>query len=69
VRNKLIERPEIWGYCLLLEHNLAFTDCYRNTKEAGHQQLMPVILATQEAEIRRITVHSQAGQIVLKTLS
>jgi hypothetical protein len=25
---------------------------------------MPVILATQEAEIRRITVQSQAGQIV-----
>jgi hypothetical protein len=29
----------------------------------------PVILATQEAEIRRITVQSQPGQIVLKTLS
>jgi hypothetical protein len=30
---------------------------------------MPVILATQEAEIRRIVVRSQPGQIVLKTLS
>jgi hypothetical protein len=29
---------------------------------------MPVILAIQEAEIRRILVQSQPGQIVLKTL-
>jgi hypothetical protein len=31
--------------------------------------LMPVILTTQEAEIRRILVQSQPGQIVRKTLS
>jgi hypothetical protein len=31
--------------------------------------LTPVILATQEAEIRRITVRSQLGQIVWETLS
>jgi hypothetical protein len=31
--------------------------------------LAPVILATQEAEIRRIRVRSQPGQIVPKTLS
>jgi hypothetical protein len=28
---------------------------------------VPIILATQEAEIRRITVQSQHGQIVLET--
>jgi hypothetical protein len=30
---------------------------------------MPVILATEEAEIRRIEVWSQSGQIVHETLS
>jgi hypothetical protein len=30
---------------------------------------MPIILATQEAEIRRIAVQSQPEQIVCKTLS
>jgi hypothetical protein len=30
---------------------------------------MPVILATQEAEIRRILIQSQPGQIVPETLS
>jgi hypothetical protein len=30
---------------------------------------MPIILATQEAEIRRITIPSLSGQILLETLS
>jgi hypothetical protein len=30
---------------------------------------MPVFIATQEAKIKRITVQSQPGQIVYKTLS
>jgi hypothetical protein len=36
---------------------------------ARNQWLTPVILAIHEAEIRRIVVQSQFGQIVLKTLS
>jgi hypothetical protein len=35
----------------------------------GHQWLMHVILATKEAEIRRIVVQSQPRQIVGETLS
>jgi hypothetical protein len=31
---------------------------------AGCRWLTPVIVATQEAEIRRIIIQSQAGQIV-----
>jgi hypothetical protein len=31
-------------------------------------RLMPLILATQETEVRRIVVHSQLGQIVRETL-
>jgi hypothetical protein len=30
---------------------------------------MPIILATQEADIRRISIQSQPGEIVSKTLS
>jgi hypothetical protein len=38
-------------------------------KGAKRQWFMPVILATQEAEIRRIMVGGQPRQIVLQTLS
>jgi hypothetical protein len=34
----------------------------------GHWCFMPVILATQEADIRRMVVWSQPGEIVRKTL-
>jgi hypothetical protein len=36
---------------------------------AGRWRLPPIILATQEAEVRRITVRSQPRRIVLQTLS
>jgi hypothetical protein len=36
---------------------------------AGHQWLAPVLLATQETEIRRTAVPSQPGQKVHETLS
>jgi hypothetical protein len=37
--------------------------------ETGHRWLTPAILATQEAEIKRIEVRSQPGQIVHEILS
>jgi hypothetical protein len=36
---------------------------------AGCRWLTPIILATQEAEIRRMEAQSQPGQIVHETLS
>jgi hypothetical protein len=36
---------------------------------ARHRWLMPITLATQEAEIRKIRVQSQPRQIIPKTLS
>jgi hypothetical protein len=41
----------------------------KDVKEDVRQCLTPVIPATQEAEIRRITVQRQPGQIVHETLS
>jgi hypothetical protein len=42
---------------------------YEYCEEARHQWLTPVSLAIQEAEIRRIMVQANPGQIVCKTLS
>jgi hypothetical protein len=41
----------------------------RTERRAGDQWLTPIIPATQEAEIRRIKVGSQPGQIVHETLA
>jgi hypothetical protein len=37
--------------------------------QARYQWLMPIFLATQEAEIRKIAVQSQPSKIVHETLS
>jgi hypothetical protein len=42
---------------------------HKNLIHARHWWLTSVILATQEAEIRRIMVQSQSGQIVCETIS
>jgi hypothetical protein len=41
----------------------------KSENKAGRQWLMPVILATQEAQNRRIAVQSQSWQIVQEILS
>jgi hypothetical protein len=41
----------------------------KNICKAGHRSLMPLILATWEAEIRRIAIQGQHRQIVHETPS
>jgi hypothetical protein len=52
--------PNVLRETLILKEKEMFT---------RHQWLMPVILATQEAENRGIAVQSQPWQTVLETLS
>jgi hypothetical protein len=51
---------------------IPITEYYETTKKNNKSQalwLTPAILATQEAQIRRMEVRSQPGQIVYETLS
>jgi hypothetical protein len=45
------------------------TQLLKDHSDAGCWWVMPVILATLDAEIRKVTVQSQPGQIVHETLS
>jgi hypothetical protein len=56
-------------WTLLRERTIINILLLKTNPVAQYQWLKPVILATQEAEIRRITVWRQPGQIVCKTLS
>jgi hypothetical protein len=58
------------------KENQRVTGCRGQEKVASkllkgdwHQWLVPIILATQEEEIRKMEVGSQPGQIVHETLS
>jgi hypothetical protein len=51
----------------VLERKVLFSG--QRMKKSGCPWLMPVIPITQEAEIRRIEIRSQPGQIVGETLS
>jgi hypothetical protein len=52
-----------------LSSNPSSTQKKKKKNFAGHWWLAPVILATQEAEVRWIVVLSQSGQTVCKILS
>jgi hypothetical protein len=50
-------------------HDFLIRVSIRITGTAGCRWLTPIILAAQEAEIRRLTVQSQLRQIARETLS
>jgi hypothetical protein len=64
---KLIASGQLCFPLKLLCNSLAIPRKTKNT--ASCWWFRPIILATQEAEIRRISVRSQPGQIVCETLS
>jgi hypothetical protein len=46
---------------------MSFKEVLKKQNEAACQALLPIILATWEAEIRRVTVLGQLSQIVCET--
>jgi hypothetical protein len=65
--HKETKASEAWlGICLFGREQMDI-DKLKKQDKARHQWLTPVILATQEAEIRRIVIPSQ--QVVHETLS
>jgi hypothetical protein len=52
-----------------MSQDLAGLEMEKKIFQARHRYLMPVILVTQEAEIRRTAVQSQPGKVVYETLS
>jgi hypothetical protein len=58
-----------WLQSHSFSHHILIIATMKVKKKARRWWLTPAILATQEAEIRRIMVQSQPGQIVGETLS
>jgi hypothetical protein len=58
-----------WGHCRSGDFPDREEKQAQEASVAGHQWLTPVILATQEAEIKRIAIWSQPRQIICDTLS
>jgi hypothetical protein len=80
VKKKKKSRSWAWGMAQVVEHLLsshetlesipnAVKNKAKNKNTGRHWWLTPVIQATEEAEIRRIEVQSQPGQVVQETLS
>jgi hypothetical protein len=59
----------IWNFCPVVQKIVNHLIAFKNSFLSQASVLMPVILATQEAEVRRIAVWSQPRQIVYETLS
>jgi hypothetical protein len=57
-----------WNYIEISSHT-SQDSYYKENKQARCQWFTPVILATWKAEIGRVKIQGQPGQIVLKTPS